>query len=156
MTAPDDPIQLSQGHDLADAPQHLAQISPPVVAPEAAALGVALRAVVPGGQIGHGADPDVAPGVVRLDTGRFDDSCRLVRGHSGMFTPGSTAWRNLLATMTGKPVQVLEPGRWRTHLEPWSPAVDAGGPGFRSPHYVVDRTPWSDPTYRPPQRPVGP
>ncbi len=70
MTAPDDPIQLSQGHDLDDAPQHLAQdLTSAGVAPEAAAVGLALRAVVPGGQVGHGADPDVAPGVVRLDTG---------------------------------------------------------------------------------------
>ncbi|MGN6303147.1 MAG: hypothetical protein ACTHN8_18865, partial [Angustibacter sp.] len=107
-------------------------------------------------QIGHGADPDLGAGVIRLDTGRFDDSCRLVRGHSGMFTPGSTAWRNLLATMTGRPVQVLEPGRWRTHLEPWSLEADARGPGLRPPRFVVDRTPWSDGAYQSPQRPVDP
>ncbi|KQX69376.1 alpha/beta hydrolase [Angustibacter sp. Root456] len=147
MTAPDDPIQLAQGHDLADAPQRLAQLSPPVVAPEAVALGVALRAVVPGRQIGHGADPDVVPGVIRLDTGRFDDSCRLVRGHSEVFTPGSTGWRNLLATMTGGPVQVLQPERWQTHLQPWRLELDDGVPRWRPPRYVVDRTPWSDPTY---------
>lgn len=152
MTAPDDPIQLSQGHDLTDAPQRLAQMSPPVVAPEAAAVGLALRAVVPGSQIGHGADPDDVAGVVRLDTGRFDASGRLVRGHSGMFTPGSTAWRNLLATMTGGPVQVLQPRRWQIHLEPWAVDVDGGLPRFHPPHYVVDRTPWSDPDYRPPRR----
>ncbi|MGN6610857.1 MAG: alpha/beta hydrolase [Angustibacter sp.] len=155
MTAPDDPIQLAQAHDLDDAPQHLARISPPALAPEAAALGLALRALVPGEQVGHGADPDLVPGVVRLDTGRFDGTDRLVRGHSGVFTPGSTAWRNLLATMTGEPVQVLEPERWRTHLEPWSVQLDDGVPRLRPPHYVVDRTPWSDPRYRPPQRPSG-
>jgi pimeloyl-ACP methyl ester carboxylesterase len=155
MTAPDDPIQLSQGHDLDDAPQRLVQLSPTALAPEAAALGLALRAVGPGGQVGHGVDPDAAPGVVRLDTGRFDDSCRLVRGHSGAFTPGSTAWRNLLATMTGGSVQVLEPGRWQTHLVPWELDAKGAVPRFHPPHYVVDRTPWSDPRYRPPQRPVG-
>ena len=156
MTAPDDPIQLAQGHDLRDAPQHLAQLSPPALAPAAAALGFGLQAVVPRQQIGHGADPDVAPGVVRLDTGRYDDSCRLVRGHSEVFTPGTTAWRNLLATMTGRPVQVLEPVLWRTHLEPWSVEVDGGAPRFEPPRYVVDRTPWSDPYYVAPRWPSRP
>ncbi|HEX3005280.1 MAG TPA: alpha/beta hydrolase [Angustibacter sp.] len=156
MTAPDDPIQLAQGHDLDDAPQHLARISPPALAPEAAALGVVLRSLVPRDQIGHGGDPDLAPGVIRLDTGRFDDSCRLVRGHSEVFTPGSTAWRNLLATMTGSPVQVLEPARWQTHLAPWSVGVDGGLPRFDPPGYVVDRTPWSDPGYQPAQRRIVP
>jgi hypothetical protein len=73
-----------------------------------------------------------------------------------VFTPGSTAWRNLLATMTGEPVQVLEPARWRTHLEPWGVRLDDGVPHLHPPRYVVDRTPWSDPGYRPPQRTIGP
>lgn len=154
MTAPDDPIQLSQGHDLRDAPQWLATVSPPAVAPLALPVGAALRGLVPPGQVGHGADPDTAPGVVRLDTGRFDDSCRLVRGHSGMFTPGSTAWRNLLATMTAEPVQVLETQRWSTHLQPWS--VRPGlVPHWQPPRYVLDRSPWSDPAYQAPTRPSG-
>jgi hypothetical protein len=156
MTAPDDPIQLAQGHDLDDAPEHLAHVSPAALAPEAAAVGLALRSLVPGEPVGHGGDPDLAAGVVRLDTGRFDATGRLVRGHSGVFTPGSTAWRNLLAVMTGEPVQVLEPARWRIHLEPWSVQLDDGLPRLHPPRYVVDGTPWSDPTYRPPQRAIGP
>lgn len=76
MTAGDDPIRFVQG--------------------------IYLPGPVP---MGHGVDPDVLPGVTRLATGTFDDG-RPVRGHSAMFTPGSTAWRNLLATMTGAPVVV--------------------------------------------------
>jgi hypothetical protein len=119
-------------------------------------VGTALRAVAADPQqVGHGADPALRPGVVRLDTGRYDDSCRLVSGHSGMFVPGTTAWRNLLATMTGRPVQVVEPQRWSSHLETWSLQVDGAGLHARPPHYVLDRTPWSgDPGYQAPLRPT--
>jgi len=97
-------------------------------------------------QVGHGADPDLLPGVVRLDPGVHDDG-RPVRGHSSMFSADSTAWRNLLATLDGGRVHVLEPGRWASHLEPAT---------LRDlPHYVVDRTPWSDPGYRPPVLDLG-
>ncbi len=156
MTAFDDPIRLAQGHDVDDAPGLLRAASPPALAPEAVAAGAALRWSAPGGgQIGHGADPDGLPGVIRLATGRYDDSCRLVRGHSGMFAPGTTAWRNLLATMTARPVEVVEPQRWSSHLEPWSLRVDGSGLHARPPHYVVDRTPWSgDPGYVAPLHPT--
>jgi hypothetical protein len=149
MTAPDDPIQLSQGFGLRDAASRWRAMSPRWVDPASPVVGGAARLVPDGSAIGHGVDPDRLPGVVRLDTGRFDDSCRLVRGHSGMFEPGSTAWRNLLASMDGGTVEVLEPDRWRTHLEP--AGLRVGRSGLVLPHYVVDRSPWSDPAYRPPK-----
>jgi hypothetical protein len=155
MTAYDDPIRLAQGHDADDAAERLRAMSPPALGLEATGAGAALSWFVRDrDHIGHGADPDVAPGVVRLDTGRFDDSCRLVRGHSGMFTPGSTAWRNLLATMTGGQVQVLEPQRWASHLQPWSLGTAGGHLRWTPPHYVVDRSPWSDPAYEAPTAPT--
>lgn len=176
MTAPDDPIQMSQGHSAADASEALDELLPggidplaPVVAPLAAdALGGSE-------QIGHGLDPDEVPGVVRLDTGVHADGS-LVRGHSGMFDPGdgppgmpapSTAWRNLLAVMVGGRVEVLEPRLWASHLEPLAAQV-TGPPGVaglgglsvrvRAPHYVVDRSPYDAPGYRPPllDMPVAP
>ncbi|WP_426565888.1 alpha/beta hydrolase [Angustibacter sp. McL0619] len=148
MTAPDDPIQLAQGYGLRDAASRWRAMSPRWLVPAAPVVGGAVHLVPDGSAIGHGLDPDRLPGVVRLDTGRFDDSCRLVRGHTGVFAPGTTAWRNLLATMDGGRVEVLEPSRWRTHLEP--AGIRLGGGGAWLPRYVVDRTPWSDPTYRPP------
>lgn len=59
------------------------------------------------GPVGHGADPDMLDNVVRLETGRADDSdpySSLLEGpssHSAVFTEGSTAWRNILAVMQG-------------------------------------------------------
>jgi hypothetical protein len=73
-----------------------------------------------------------------------------------VFTPRTTAWRNLLATMTGGTVQVLEPERWQTRLVPGGLDAPGGVPRFDPPHYVVDRSPWSDAAYRPPQRQVAP
>ena len=78
MTAPGDPIALVQGQQL--------------------------------GGIGHGADPDLLHGVTRLETGYMragDPSSGRIDGpwsHSGVFTEGSTAWRNILDAMTGAPV----------------------------------------------------
>jgi Alpha/beta hydrolase len=60
--------------------------------------------------LGHGGDPDRIPGFVRLETGRFDDVAdparrgRIIRGvsaHTQVLTPGSTAWRNVVAVVTG-------------------------------------------------------
>jgi hypothetical protein len=155
MTAFDDPIRLSQGHDLDDAGPRLRQLLPSVLDPLTVGLpGVAGEVWGPSQQVGHGLDPDLMPGVVRLDTGVQADGS-LVRGHSGMFTPGSTAWRNLLAVMTRGTVDVLEPGRWHSHLEALQPATVRQSPGHPSvpghpPRYVVDRSPYADPDYRPP------
>jgi hypothetical protein len=151
MTAPDDPIQLAQGYGVRDASARWRAMSPRLLDPLGPAVGVGVRLVPGGSAIGHGLDPDMLPGVVRLDTGRFDHSCRLVRGHSGMFEPGSVAWRNLLATMDGGSVQVLEPQRWRTHLEPAGIRLGVDGLALVPPRYVVDRTPWSDPAYQAPR-----
>jgi hypothetical protein len=151
LTTYDDPIRLAQGHDLGDAASRVRAMTPRPLAPVAPLLGavVAEVATVLAGdpsQVGHGADPDLLRGVVRLDPGVHDDG-RPVRGHSSMFSADSTAWRNLLATLDGGRVQVLEPARWASHLEPAS---------LRDlPHYVVDRTPWSDPGYRPPVLDLG-
>ncbi|GAA3969162.1 alpha/beta hydrolase [Gordonia caeni] len=53
----------------------------------------------------HGGDPDVAPGVQRLDTG-FDSRGQLIQGkdgHSNYFDdPGSTAFGNLVAVLSGR------------------------------------------------------
>ncbi len=160
MTAFDDPIRLSQGHDLDDAGPRLRQLLPTVLHPLTVGLPDAAGAVWgPAQQVGHGLDPDLMPGVVRLDTGVHADGS-LVRGHSGMFTPGSTAWRNLLAVMTRGTVDVLEPERWRSHLEPLQPPTVRQAPGHPSvpghlPRYVVDRSPYGDPHYRPPTLDLG-
>jgi hypothetical protein len=149
MTAYDDPIRLAQGHGAADAGGVLREVLPTPLDPLSLPGGPLLRlASGDPGQLGHGLDPDLLPGVVRLDTGRFDDGA-LVRGHSQMFTPGSTAWRNLLATMDDGPVQVLDPARWASHLEP----LGADAHGVRWPRYVVDQSPWTDPGYDPPPVP---
>ena len=118
--------------------------------------GVASLVVGGTGQVGHGLDPDMLPGVVRLDTGVHDDG-RLVRGHSGMFEPGSTAWRNLLGVMTQGDVSVLQPQLWSSHLDPLGVAVTLpggvvlGGTTMQPlpPRYVIDHSPYDDPTYRP-------
>lgn len=155
MTAFDDPIRLSQGHDMRDADDRLRQLAPGVLDPLTVGLPEAAGDVWgPASEIGHGRDPDLIPGVVRLDTGVHDDGT-LVRGHSGMFRPGSTAWRNLLAVMTRGRVEVLEPERWRSHLEPLQISTVRQEPGHPSvpahpPRYVVDGTPYGDPSYRPP------
>ena len=158
MTAYDDPIRLTQGHDASDVTPRLRAMLPAPLDPLAPVVaGVA--ALVAGGtdQVGHGLDPDLVPGVVRLDTGVHDDGT-LVRGHSGMFEPGSTAWRNLLAVMTKSEVSVLQPQLWSSHLDPLGATVTLpggaamGGTTMRPlpPRYVVDHSPYDDPSYRPP------
>ncbi len=150
MTAYDDPIRLSQGRDLDDAAGRWRAMAPRVLAPAAPVVAEGLR-VIAGDpqQIGLGPDPDLVPGVVRLDPGVFDDG-RPVSGHSAMWTPGSTAWRNLLATTNGGEVSVLEPQRWASSLQRARITAGSGGIGIAWPRYVVDRTPWADPSYLPP------
>ncbi len=161
MTAYDDPVRLAQGHDAADSASRLRAMLPAALDPLAPAVAGAAVAVVPApAAIGHGLDPDLLPGVVRLDTGVHADG-RLVRGHSGMFAPDSTAWRNLLAVMTRGRVEVLQPGLWSSHLDPLG--VDTHLPTGRTdpavqvhlPRYVIDRTPYSDPGYRAPTLDLG-
>lgn len=51
----------------------------------------------------HGADPDHMPGVIHLDTGRYDDG-RLMAGpqsHSDIVNAPSDSWRKVLAVITG-------------------------------------------------------
>ncbi len=164
MTDPDDPIQLVQGAGFSSTGQietslgTVAGVLPaplrPLTGPVAAGL-----AVVSGDprQVGHGLDPDLIPSVTRLDTGVLADGRSLVSGHGGMFEPGSTAWRNLLAVMHGDPVQVLEPARWQVALVPGEAHVAAGPGGVSAsvadPHYVVRHSPYDQPGYRPPVEP---
>jgi hypothetical protein len=160
MTAYDDPIRLSQGHDMDDAGPRLRQLLPLPLDPLTVGLPhVAAAAVGPASQVGHGLDPDLLPGVVRLATGVHDDGT-LVRGHSGMFAQHSTAWRNLLGVMTGGQVEVLEPQRWASHLEPLQLTTVSQQPGHpvvpgHAPRYVIDRSPYGDPHYRPPVLDLG-
>ncbi|WP_460459954.1 alpha/beta hydrolase, partial [Angustibacter peucedani] len=150
MTAYDDPIRLAQGHDLDDASARWRAMTPPPVAAAAPVAGAVLPHLAGDPhQVGLGPDPDLFPGVVRLDVGVHDDG-RPVSGHSAMWTPGSTAWRNLLAVVQGRPVEVLEPSRWSSHLEPAHVRLDPDGVHLVPPRYVVDRSPWDDPGYRPP------
>ncbi|HEX8496117.1 MAG TPA: alpha/beta hydrolase [Actinomycetales bacterium] len=177
MTAPDDPVQLAQGVDAGSAGSRAPRLLPPGLG-GLAPVAVPLVAELLGDpdQIGHGADPDELRDVVRLDTGVHDDGS-LVSGHSAMFEPGSTAWRNLLAVMTRGQVSVLEPHLWSTHLEPARLVVEPGGGGGPDgtpdggadggpvaggstvrvvpPRYVVDRSPYEQPTYRPPVLDLG-
>jgi hypothetical protein len=160
MTAYDDPIRLSQGHGMRDAGPRLRSMLPLPLDPLTVGLPhLAGEAFGPASQVGHGLDPDLLPGVVRLDTGIHDDGT-LVSGHSGMFAPHSTAWRNLQAVMTGGRVEVLEPQRWSSHLEPLQLPTVREEPGHpvvpgHAPRYVVDRSPYGDPHYRPPVLDLG-
>lgn len=156
MTAPDDPIQLAQGAGFGsvDEVKHSATtiwgVLPLPLKPLALGAAGALVATSTNPmQVGHGLDPDAIPGVIRLDTGLRADGHSLVSGHGGMFEPGSTAWHNLLAVMRGEPVQVVEPDRWKTHLA----SAGLSGLHLTAPHYEVTRTPYSDPSYRPPTVP---
>ncbi|MHA3703190.1 alpha/beta hydrolase [Jatrophihabitans sp. YIM 134969] len=72
MTAPVDPIQLTQGTEL---------------------FG-----------IGHGADPDLFPGNIKLDTGNFTSGWPITWQHDGWTQVHSDAWWNLYHAMTGGPV----------------------------------------------------
>lgn len=96
------------------------------------------------GAWGHGADPDVMPGVIQLETGRVvhaDPSSPLLQGidaHSGVLRQDSTAWRNIYGVLTGGDVMLY--GEPRLVEEVWTP----GG-------YVQQRElPMTDPTYVPP------
>ncbi len=161
MTDPDDPIQLVQGagfgspaqvgHSLAT----LTGVLPPPLKPLAVPLGETAVAVSGGpGHVGHGLDPDLIPGVTRLDTGVLADGHTLVSGHGGMFAVGSDAWRNLLAVMHGDPVRVLEPARWHSDLVPSEVQARLGPHGLMVTgsvaHYVVTRSPYDTPGYQPP------
>jgi Alpha/beta hydrolase len=164
MTDPDDPIQLAQGaglgslgqveHSLATVSGVLPRPLEPLAVPLTAGLAVAAGDP---SQVGHGLDPDLIPSVTRLDTGVRADGHTLVSGHGGMFDPGSTAWRNLLAVMHGDPVRVMEPERWRTELVPAQVHVAVGSSGIAAgaaaPHYVVTRSPYDVAGYQPPAQP---
>lgn len=163
MTAYDDPIRLAQGYDASDTTDRVRAMLPAPLDPFAAAAAEAARLAVPASsETGHGLDPDLVPGVVRLDTGVHQDGS-LVRGHSSMFEPDSTAWRNLLGVMTRGQVEVLQPQLWSSHLDPLGAAVTlpggavVGGSTMRPlpPRYVIDRTPYADPGYRPPVLDLG-
>ena len=163
MTTYDDPIRLAQGHDASDVTPRLQAMLPAQLDPLAPVVA-AVAVLAAGGtdQVGHGLDPDLLPGVVRLDTGVHEDGT-LVRGHSSMFEPDSTAWRNLLAVMTKGEVSLLQPQLWSSHLDPLGAAVTLpggavmGGTTMRPlpPRYVVDHSPYDDPTYRPPVLDLG-
>lgn len=65
--------------------------------------------VVPyGGPLAHGLPPTAIDSVVVLDTGGYVDGTEISgpSGHSGVFAPNSTAWENILAVLTGRPVLV--------------------------------------------------
>lgn len=151
MTAPDDPIQLAQGAGFGSVAQAeqwvrtVAGVLPLPLKPFTLAVTTGLLATSSDPfQVGHGLDPDLIPGVTRLDTGLRADGRTVVSGHSGMFEPGSDAWRNLLAVMRGEPVHVFEPGRWHADLVPV---------GTSLPHYEVTRSPYDHPGYAPPTTP---
>jgi Alpha/beta hydrolase len=155
MTAPDDPIQLAQGagfRSLGQTEQSVRTVwgvLPWFLKPFTLDVtqGLLLTSTNPI-RVGHGLDPDRIPGVTRLDTGLRADGRTLVSGHTGMFEPGSTAWRNLLSVMRGEPVLEYEPSRWRSTLVPL---------GRKLPHYEVTRSPYSTPGYQPPTVPsTGP
>ncbi|WP_188037349.1 alpha/beta hydrolase [Actinotalea sp. JY-7885] len=94
------------------------------------------------GPFGHGADPDLLDGVVRLETGRIDaddPNSGIVQGlasHSAVFNRGTTAWENVLAVMTG--------GEATMYTEP-DMHMSAGRHPVAVPHY-----PMSDPDFVPP------
>jgi hypothetical protein len=88
------------------------------------------------------------------------DDGTLVRGHSGMFAQHSTAWRNLLGVMTGGQVEVLEPQRWASHLEPLQLPTVSQQPGHpvvpgHAPRYDIDASPYGDPHSSPPVLALG-
>lgn len=60
----------------------------------------------------HGADPDTAAGVTRLDSGRFSDGTLIegTRGHGDYWKdPGSTAFRNMVDVVRGdSPIPYVE------------------------------------------------
>ena len=93
--------------------------------------------------IGHGADPDQLSGVTRLETGLWEDgkpSSGLLQGkdsHSDVFTPGSTAFNNMVGVMTGGEVSL--------YVDPFEylDATNATG-GTTFPH------PMTAPGYSPP------
>ncbi len=58
------------------------------------------------GNWGHGADPDVFPGAVRLETGNYPDGRPLegVAAHTDVLTYHSDAWWNIYQVFTGGPL----------------------------------------------------
>ena len=57
-------------------------------------------------------------------------------------------------------VEVLEPQRWASHLEPLQLTTVSQQPGHpvvpgHAPRYVIDRSPYGDPHYRPPVLDLG-
>jgi hypothetical protein len=83
MTAPGDPIELTQG------------VNDPLWID----------------RVGHGADPDTFPGTVRLETGYYADG-EWIEGsdaHSGVFQQGSDAWHNMYEVFTGGEVTLYAP-----------------------------------------------
>jgi hypothetical protein len=156
MTTADDPVQLAQGAGFGSLDQvghslrTMSGVLPgPLKALTGPLTGVAVATSTNPLQAGHGLDPDLIPAVTRLDTGVRPDGVTLVSGHGGMFEPGSSAWRNLVAVMHGDPVQVLEPERWHSALVP----AGAGPQGVSLPHYVVTHSPYDAPGYAPPVQP---
>jgi hypothetical protein len=161
MTDPDDPIQLVQGagfgsvgqvgHSLLTVQGVLPLPLKPLTVPLASTAAVVSGAP---SHVGHGLDPDLIPGVTRLDTGVLADGHTLVSGHGGMFAVGSGAWRNLLAVMHGDPVRVLEPARWHSDLVPSEVHARQTPHGLSvtatPAHYVVTRSPYAAGGYQPP------
>lgn len=97
------------------------------------------------GPLGHGSDPDLLDGVVRLETGYLDAArpeSGLLSGpsaHSGVFEPDTTAFQNILGVMTGGEVSLFSPP-----VEVYHPP----GPGTQGWYEYV--SPMADPSYRPP------
>lgn len=95
------------------------------------------------GPIGHGADPDLLDGVVRLETGLVDagdPSSGVLEGmsaHSGVFAVGTTAYDNILAVMTGGEVSLY------VAPDEFFGGADANG-------VVQYPYPMQDPSYHPP------
>ncbi|WP_448061460.1 alpha/beta hydrolase [Cellulomonas hominis] len=98
--------------------------------------------------VGHGADPDLLDGVVRLETGRTDHedpASALLEGpasHSGVFAPGSTAWENMSNVLTGQDVMVYTDPTPHIYPRPYGGAT------------VTFEYPMEDPEFTPPTVPV--
>lgn len=101
------------------------------------------------GPLGHGTDPNVLPGITRLETGRVDSTdphSPLVQGgpaHSGVFgTEGSDtkpdAWQNIYSVLIGGDVTT-----WTPPQEVWD-----RGPGGELRNHV--EYPMADATFVPP------
>lgn len=60
------------------------------------------------GPLFNGVSPTAVDGVTLLETGSYADGTEIsgTAGHSGVFQRDSTAWQNILAVLTGRPVLV--------------------------------------------------